>query len=228
MRKIGFLLSAGGSACFQGLDLAQLKKEEVAIIVDREGGAADGTRNLGLDLHYANGMTRSELSQSVLDIARGNEIDCLVMLFSRLVGKPLLGNMPVLNIHPSLLPSFPGLDGVTPAAESQMPFQGATLHLADDGMDTGPVLAQAVSTIHGTSDIGARQSVAFALKSALVALAIDWWRERVDFSAPLNDLRRGLPVPLAYNSFVSHGFFDRGLEGRSADLLEKKFLALSR
>ena len=109
-----------------------------------------------------------------------------------------------------------------------MPFQGATLHLADDGMDTGPVLAQAVSAIHTTSDIGARQSVAFALKSTLVALAIDWWRERVDFSAPLNDLRRRLPVPVAYNSFVSHGFFDRALEGRSADLLEKKFLALSR
>ncbi|MEQ8742969.1 formyltransferase family protein [Parasphingorhabdus sp.] len=228
MRKIGFLLSAGGSACFKGIDLAQLEKDDVAIIVDRECGAADGARNRGLDLYYAAGTTRGELSQSVLDIALGNDVDCLVMLFSRLVGRPLLGSVPVLNIHPSLLPSFPGLDGVAPAAQAYMPFQGATLHVADEGMDTGPVLAQAVSAVHGTSDIGARHSIAFALKSTLVALAIDWWRERVDFAASLTDLRKGLPAPAAYNSFVSHGFFDRALEGRSANLLEKKFLALSR
>lgn len=109
-----------------------------------------------------------------------------------------------------------------------MPFQGATLHVADEGRDTGPVLAQAVRAMRGTSDIGARRSIAFALKSTLVALAIDWWRERVHFAVPLTDLRKGLPTPAAYNSFVSYGFFDRALEGRSADFLEKRFLALPR
>jgi phosphoribosylglycinamide formyltransferase 1 len=54
---------------------------------------------------------------------------------------------PVLNTHPALLPSFPGVHGVADALAYGVKVTGATVHLVDEGMDTGPVLAQAAVPI---------------------------------------------------------------------------------
>jgi phosphoribosylglycinamide formyltransferase-1 len=63
----------------------------------------------------------------------------------RIVGKPLLDAFPsrVMNIHPALLPSFPGLHGQKQAADYGVRISGCTVHFVDEGMDTGPVIIQA-------------------------------------------------------------------------------------
>lgn len=222
-KKIGFLLSAGGSACFEGIALAGLAKDKAVVITDRVCGASKSAESHGFRVFHAQGSAQTQLSQSVLDIARQNNLSCIVMLFSRLVGPPLLGQIPVLNIHPSLLPAFPGLDGVSPAANARMPFQGATLHVADAGMDTGPILAQALSAVRTTAGVETRQSIAFALKSTLVALAIDWWKTGIDFSSDLDTIRQKLPTPIESVSAVSPRFFDKEIETRCLKLIETRF-----
>ena len=75
--------------------------------------------------------------------AAGVQLVCLAG-FMRLVKRPLLDAFPnrILNIHPALLPAFPGLEAWRQALEAGVPETGATVHLVDEGMDTGPVILQ--------------------------------------------------------------------------------------
>ena len=74
----------------------------------------------------------------------GADLVCLAG-FKRLVKQPLLNAFPsrILNIHPSLLPAFPGLEAWRQAITAGAAESGVTVHLVDSGMDTGPVLGQA-------------------------------------------------------------------------------------
>jgi phosphoribosylglycinamide formyltransferase 1 len=62
--------------------------------------------------------------------------------FMKLVGDPILDRFPMVNTHPALLPSFPGMHGARDALEHGVKVAGATLFLVDGGVDTGPILAQ--------------------------------------------------------------------------------------
>ena len=64
--------------------------------------------------------------------------------YMRLIGPVLLGAYPerIVNIHPSLLPSFPGKDAIGQAVSAGVKITGVTVHIVDEGMDTGPILAQ--------------------------------------------------------------------------------------
>jgi len=85
--------------------------------------------------------------------AAGVELVCLAG-FLRLVKQPLLGAFPkqIINIHPSLLPAFPGLESWQQALTAGVAETGCTVHLVDAGMDTGPIiLQQAVPILPGDS-----------------------------------------------------------------------------
>lgn len=73
--------------------------------------------------------------------ADGVEIVCLAG-FMRVLGPTFLTGWPVINVHPALLPSFPGLHGPGQAIAAGVTQAGATVHLVDAGVDTGPILAQ--------------------------------------------------------------------------------------
>jgi phosphoribosylglycinamide formyltransferase-1 len=83
----------------------------------------------------------------------GVELVCLAG-FMRLIKKPLLEAFParILNIHPSLLPAFPGVVAWKQALAAKVEKTGCTVHLVDEGMDTGPALGQAEVPIHLTDD----------------------------------------------------------------------------
>lgn len=76
-------------------------------------------------------------------LAAGVDLVCLAG-FMRLVKRPLLDAFPgrILNIHPSLLPAFPGLEAWRQAVDAGVSESGVTVHLVDAGMDTGPILGQ--------------------------------------------------------------------------------------
>jgi phosphoribosylglycinamide formyltransferase-1 len=76
--------------------------------------------------------------------ARGVSLVCLAG-FMRLVGSPLLEAFPdaILNVHPSLLPSFPGVEAQRQALEHGVKIAGATVHLVTRDLDAGPIVVQA-------------------------------------------------------------------------------------
>ena len=70
--------------------------------------------------------------------------------FMRIVGKPLVSAFPnrIMNIHPALLPSFPGLHGQKQSLDYGVKISGCTVHFVDDGMDTGPIIIQAAVPVY--------------------------------------------------------------------------------
>lgn len=86
-----------------------------------------------------------EYEREILKELEAKEIELLVLAgYMRLIGPTLLNAYPnrILNIHPALLPEFPGLHGIRDAFEAGVKQTGVTVHYVDNGVDTGPILAQ--------------------------------------------------------------------------------------
>ncbi|MEH7464083.1 phosphoribosylglycinamide formyltransferase [Bacillus thuringiensis] len=94
--------------------------------------------------------SKEAFEQEILKKLQEYEIDWIILAgYMRLIGPTLLtayGGR-IVNIHPSLLPSFPGKDAVGQAIEASVKVTGVTIHYVDAGMDTGPIIAQEAVTV---------------------------------------------------------------------------------
>ncbi len=91
--------------------------------------------------------TREDFDKELILILRSNEIDLVVLAgFMRILTPVFLKAFPqrIINIHPALLPSFPGTHGQKDAFEYGVKFSGCTVHFVDEGIDTGPIIIQSV------------------------------------------------------------------------------------
>jgi phosphoribosylglycinamide formyltransferase-1 len=89
---------------------------------------------------------KAAYEKRVVDVLRGHGVDLVVLAgYMRICGPELLAAFPgrIFNIHPSLLPAFPGLHVQRRAIENGARFSGCTVHFVDAGVDTGPIVAQA-------------------------------------------------------------------------------------
>lgn len=153
--RLGVLGSGKGSnfvaiadACAAG----SLPAEVALVLSDVPGaGILDRARERGLRARYlAPGPYRSKLDPSAeaayVQALQEARADWVVLAgFMRIVKEPLLRAFPqrIVNIHPALLPSFPGLESWKQALEYGVKVTGVTVHLVDAGIDSGPIVAQA-------------------------------------------------------------------------------------
>lgn len=92
--------------------------------------------------------TRREWEQTIVNFLTDHQVDLIVLAgFMRIIGEELLNHFPVMNIHPALLPAFPGAHGIEDAFNAGVEETGVTVHWVDSGIDTGPIIAQARVTI---------------------------------------------------------------------------------
>lgn len=94
--------------------------------------------------------SKKQYEAALCDLLLTNQIDFVVLAgYMRIIGQDLLETFPnrILNIHPSLLPSFPGLHGIKDAYDYGVKLTGITIHFVDAGVDTGPIVAQAAVEI---------------------------------------------------------------------------------
>ncbi|MEI8311771.1 MAG: phosphoribosylglycinamide formyltransferase [Verrucomicrobiota bacterium] len=153
--KIGVLGSGKGSnfrAILSEIEAGRLDADVVLVMSDVEGaGILDLARGAGIAAHVIREPKfRTKLSPEVEEdvAARLREAGAeLVVLagYMRMVKTPLLDGFPrrLINIHPSLLPAFPGLESWRQALEAGVEKTGCTVHFVDSGMDTGEIIAQA-------------------------------------------------------------------------------------
>jgi phosphoribosylglycinamide formyltransferase 1 len=128
----------------------------VAVVVSNraEAGGLQRAREAGIDtlvLDHRQFATRDEYDDRLAQElrARGVVLVCLAG-FMRLVGGRLLDAFPnaILNIHPSLLPSFPGINAQKQALDHGVRVTGATVHLVTGDLDGGPIVLQSCVTVH--------------------------------------------------------------------------------
>jgi len=151
LRKVGVLVSGRGSN-LQALIDASRRGElggEVAVVVSNVESALglERAREAGIPAVFRDhrGRKREDFDAEIVGILRahGVEVVCLAG-FMRLLSPVFIGAFAgrILNIHPALLPAFPGLDAQRQAWEHGAKVSGATVHLVDEGLDSGPIVAQ--------------------------------------------------------------------------------------
>lgn len=89
--------------------------------------------------------TKAEYETEILKLLKNFEVEAIVLAgYLRIIGPTLLKAYPqkIINLHPSLLPAFKGLHGILDAYQAGVKETGVTVHFIDDGLDTGPIIAQ--------------------------------------------------------------------------------------
>jgi phosphoribosylglycinamide formyltransferase-1 len=153
LMNIGVLASGRGSnfqSIIDAIESGSLKAKIVLLITDNPHAfAIERARKHGIEplIMVPNQYgTRNEFYTAVVQELRIREVGLVVLAgFMRIIGRPLIEAFRdrVMNIHPALLPSFPGLHGQKQAQDYGVKLSGCTVHFVDEGMDTGPVIIQA-------------------------------------------------------------------------------------
>lgn len=151
-RVIGVLISGRGSNLQALIDAAGAGALDahLAVVISNRANAAglDRARAAGIEalvLDHRGFASRDDYDRAVAHELRARHVSLVCLAgFMRLVGRPLLDAFPnaILNVHPSLLPAFPGVDAQRQALEHGVKITGATVHLVTGELDGGPIIAQ--------------------------------------------------------------------------------------
>src|SRR3954469_7432058 len=151
-RRIGVLISGRGSnlqALIDAIGERRLDASIAVVISNREDAAGlERARAAGIDaivISHRGWPTRDDYDRALVAELRRRDVGLVCLAgFMRLIGAPLLDAFPraILNIHPSLLPAFPGLDAQRQAIEHGARVSGVTVHLVDGQLDAGPIVLQ--------------------------------------------------------------------------------------
>ncbi|MGE0882630.1 MAG: phosphoribosylglycinamide formyltransferase [Blastocatellales bacterium] len=154
MKRIGILISGRGSnmlALADAVKGGRIPNAEIALVVSNIETAAglERARELGIPtfVHSHKGCTREEHDRAMAAELHRCNVDLVCLAgYMRLLSPWFIREFEhrILNIHPSLLPSFPGLDAQKQALEYGVKFTGCTVHLVDEELDHGPIVKQSV------------------------------------------------------------------------------------
>jgi phosphoribosylglycinamide formyltransferase 1 len=156
--NLGVLASGRGSnfqSILDEIEKGRLRAEVRILITDNPGAyAIERAKQNGIEslvIKPKDFATKDEFYRTVTDELKKREVELVVLAgFMRIVGAPLINAFPnrIMNIHPALLPSFPGLHAQKQAVDYGVKFSGCTVHFVDMGMDTGPIIIQAAVPVY--------------------------------------------------------------------------------
>ncbi len=147
--RVAVLVSGSGTNLQALLDHSAIRPHLALVLSDRPNvKALDRAEQAGIEatvIEPERSADRADFDRAVLEFLKDRGIDILVSAgYMRLLGAPVLdaygGRW--LNVHPALLPSFPGMHGVRDALAYGVKVTGVTVFLVDEGVDTGPIVAQ--------------------------------------------------------------------------------------
>lgn len=158
MIRIGVLVSGSGSNLQSILDACERSEIEgkVSVVISNVPGVYALERAVKKDvptvvLSHSGFTDRESYDRELVRILKEHQVDLVALAgFMRVITPVFLKSFPgkVMNIHPALLPSFPGLGVRQKAIDYGVRFSGCTVHFVDDGVDTGPIIIQAVVPVY--------------------------------------------------------------------------------
>jgi phosphoribosylglycinamide formyltransferase 1 len=156
-KRIGVLLSGRGSnfeALAESVAAARIPNAEIALVLSNRDGAGgvERARSRGIETCVipSKGLEREAYDKLAVAALREKKVDLVCLAgYMRLLSPYFVAAFPhrILNIHPSLLPAFPGLEAQRQALEHGVKFSGCTVHFVDENLDAGPIVLQAVVPI---------------------------------------------------------------------------------
>ncbi len=152
-KRIGVLLSGRGSnfeALADSVAAGRIPGAEIAVVVSNREGAPGIDKakewNIAARVIPSKGLEREAYDRQVVAVLNEHKVDLVCLAgYMRLLSPFFVASFPnrILNIHPSLLPSFPGLESQRQALEYGVKFAGCTVHFVDENLDAGPIVLQA-------------------------------------------------------------------------------------
>jgi len=157
-KRIGVLLSGRGSnfeALADSVAAGRIPGAEIAVVVSNREGAPGiekaKERAIAARVIPSKGLEREAYDRQVVAVLNEHKVDLVCLAgYMRLLSPFFVAAFPnrILNIHPSLLPSFPGLESQRQALEYGVKFAGCTVHFVDENLDAGPIVLQATVPVH--------------------------------------------------------------------------------
>lgn len=147
------IFASGTGSNYQAIDQAiktgELDAEIVLLVSDQPGAKviekAAQNQLATFVFNAKDYQTKQAFETEIVSELQAHQVDWIVLAgFMRLIGPTLLKpyQRRIINIHPSILPAFPGLDAVGQALDAKVKITGTTIHYVDSGMDTGEIIAQ--------------------------------------------------------------------------------------
>ena len=156
--KLGVLISGNGSNLQSIIDHIEKGslKATIKIVISNNPDAYGITRakKHGIPvvvLKNGDFKNKEDFDLELIRILKNNSVDLVILAgFMRILTPTLLKAFPqkIMNIHPALLPSFPGIHGQKQALEYGVKLSGCTVHFVDEGVDTGPIIIQSAVQVH--------------------------------------------------------------------------------
>lgn len=181
---VAVLVSGRGTnlrAIVDAIDEGRCDARIVGVVADREkSDALHWARDRGFATDVVRPLSyvdRAAWDAGLRDAVAALEPEVVVLAgFMKIVGAAFLARFGgrTLNVHPSLLPAFPGMDAPEQTIASGARVGGCTVHLVDEGVDTGPILAQAVLRVRPDDDAAALHQRIQALEHRLLPQVLDW------------------------------------------------------
>jgi phosphoribosylglycinamide formyltransferase-1 len=152
MNRLGILLSGRGSnfiAIANNVAAGKIPNAEISVVISNKpyvpGIQAAEQRGLNAHVIQGKGLTRAEHDAAIVACLREHHVDLVCLAgYMRLLSSTFIQAFPqrILNIHPSLLPAFPGLDAQRQALEYGVQVSGCTVHFVDEHLDHGVIVLQ--------------------------------------------------------------------------------------
>lgn len=161
-KRIGVLLSGRGSnfeALAESVSAGRIPNAEIAVVISNKPDAAGlekaKVRGIPARAIASKGLEREVYDRQVAAVLQEYKVDLICLAgYMRLLSPYFIAAFPeqILNIHPSLLPAFPGLESQKQALEHGVKFAGCTVHFVDENLDAGPIILQAVVPVLDSDD----------------------------------------------------------------------------
>jgi phosphoribosylglycinamide formyltransferase 1 len=161
-KRIGVLLSGRGSnfeALAESVTTGRIPGAEIAIVISNQPDALGlkraEARGIPARMIPSKGLQREAYDRQVTAVLQEYKVDLICLAgYMRLLSAYFVAMFPqkILNIHPSLLPSFPGLESQKQALEHGVKFAGCTVHFVDENLDAGPIIQQATVPVLDSDD----------------------------------------------------------------------------
>ena len=184
--RFAVLLSGSGTNLAALIEAAQApgSQAEIAVVLSNKVDAFGLQRARDADIpavHISHqGKDRETFDAELVQVLRSHEIDWVLLAgFMRILTPVFLDafEQRIINIHPALLPSFPGVNGQQQAFDSGVRIAGATVHFVEAGMDSGPVIAQGAVPVLEDDDIESLQKRILAVEHQLFPMVMRWAAE---------------------------------------------------
>lgn len=215
MLRIGAVCSSGGAVLVAAHSILKSCGHDIHISVatDRPCGVETAPIQKNWVCRRFDDADSKSFSARVADwLYCEQAVSFVFLFFARLVGEALFGRGSCINLHPSLLPLFPGFGALKAAFDRKEKIFGATAHLVDQTVDSGPILAQVLAILPPAATLPQMERVSFAQKVYLTLAVTEMFlKEKTEKQGPFPELSPmvfwdGCCNPAIRSEQLRHGF----------------------